>query len=229
MQEKLPPQPVLLVLMACLIVAMMGASAHGAMSIPWSSLPRLLWGELQPGEALLQKVLFDIRLPRVLFSALTGAALAITGVTMQALFRNPLAEPGLVGISAGAALGAVFAIVMTAGGFLTVAAAAFAGSLGATFLAYSIGRRYSGVAGLLLAGIAINTVAGSAIGVFTYLANDTQLRDLTFWSMGSLAAADWKTFFAGAVDGAAGGIPVPAVAHSQRLAAGRTGGRPSGL
>lgn len=190
---KLPPQPVLWLLLCCLVVAALAASASGAVSIPWDRYPRLLWsGELAPEDVLLHKVLVDIRLPRVLFSAMTGAALAVTGVTMQALFRNPLAEPGLVGISSGAALGAVFAIVMTAGGFLVIASAAFCGSLVATFLAYSIGRRYQGVAGLLLAGIAINTIAGSAIGVFTYLADDAQLRDLTFWSMGSLAGADWS-------------------------------------
>ncbi|HUG58282.1 MAG TPA: iron chelate uptake ABC transporter family permease subunit [Candidimonas sp.] len=177
--------------MCCLVLAALAASASGAVSIPWDRYPRLLWGELAPDDVLLHKVLLDIRLPRVLFSSMTGAALAVTGVTMQALFRNPLAEPGLVGISSGAALGAVFAIVMTAGSFFVVASAAFCGSLLATFLAYSIGRRYRGVAGLLLAGIAINTIAGSAIGVFTYLADDAQLRDLTFWSMGSLAGADW--------------------------------------
>lgn len=191
---KLAPQPVLVLLMCCLTLTALAASASGAVAIPWGSLPRLLWGELAPNDLLMHNVLLDIRLPRVLFSGLVGAALAVTGVTMQALFRNPLAEPGLVGISSGAALGAVFAIVMTAGSFLIVAVAAFLGSLLATFLAYSVGRRYNGVAGLLLAGIAINTIAGSAIGVFTYLANDTQLRDLTFWSMGSLAGADWGTF-----------------------------------
>src|SRR3546814_16222780 len=93
------------------------------------------------------------------------AALAATGVTMQALVRNCLAEPGLVGISSGAALGAVCAIVLTAGGFVLIAGSAFLGSLGATFLAYAIGRRYRGVAGLLLAGVAINAMAGSGIGV----------------------------------------------------------------
>lgn len=191
---KLAPQPVLLVLICCLTLATLAASASGAVTIPWGSFPRLLWGELAPADMLMHNVLLDIRLPRVLFSTIVGAALAATGVTMQALFRNPLAEPGLVGISSGAALGAVFAIVMTAGSFFIIAAAAFLGSLLATFLAYSVGRRYNGVAGLLLAGIAINTIAGSAIGVLTYLANDTQLRDLTFWSMGSLAGADWGTF-----------------------------------
>lgn len=190
---KLAPQPVLAILACGLALATLAASASGAVPIPWGSFPRLLWGQLGPGDMLLHNVLMDIRLPRVLFSAVAGAALAATGVAMQALFRNPLAEPGLVGISSGAALGAVFAIVMTAGSFLIIAGSAFLGSLLATFLAYSIGRRYNGVAGLLLAGIAINTIAGSAIGVLTYLANDTQLRDLTFWSMGSLAGADWAS------------------------------------
>src|SRR5690606_7322036 len=97
-----------------------------------SSIPRLLWGDPAADDMLLHNVLLQIRVPRVLFSIVTGAALAATGVTMQALFRNPLAEPGLVGISSGAALGAVCAIVMTAGGFLMVAASAFAGSLLAT-------------------------------------------------------------------------------------------------
>jgi len=190
---KLPPRPVLLLLICCLALAALAASASGAVPIPWATIPRLLWGGPDADQTLLHGVLLDIRLPRVLFSAITGAALAVSGVVMQALFRNPLAEPGLVGISSGAALGAVCAIVMTAGGFLVIASAAFAGSLGATFLAYSIGRRYRGVAGLLLAGIAINAVAGSAIGMFTYAASDTQLRDLTFWIMGSLAGANWPT------------------------------------
>lgn len=195
---RLSPQSVLLTLVVCLALAALVASASGAVRIPWTSFPRLLWGDPGPGELLFQNVLIDIRMPRVLFSAIVGAALAVSGVTMQALFRNPLAEPGLIGISSGAALGAVCAIVVTTGGFFMVASAAFLGSLGATFLAYSIGRRYRGVAGLLLAGVAINTVAGSAIGVFTYVANDTQLRDLTFWSMGSLAGANWATVsFAG--------------------------------
>jgi iron complex transport system permease protein len=191
--RKLPPRPVLLALTACLLLAMLAASASGAVHIPWRDLPRLLWGALAPGDELLHNVLLDIRLPRVVFSAITGAALALTGAAIQALFRNPLAEPGLVGISSGAALGAVAAIVLASGGFFLIAGSAFAGSLLATFLAYSIGRRYTGVAGILLAGIAINTVCASGIGLFTYMANDSQLRDLTFWSLGSLAGADWRT------------------------------------
>lgn len=191
--RKLAPPTVFTWLTAALILAALAAIANGAVHIPWSSFPSLLWGHPATDEMLLHNVLFDIRVPRVLFSSLTGAALAATGVAMQALFRNPLAEPGLVGISSGAALGAVCAIVMTAGGFLVTAGAAFLGSLAATFLAYAVGRRHPGVAGLLLAGVAINAIAGSAIGVFTYLADDNQLRSLTFWSMGSLAGASWST------------------------------------
>ncbi|CAM4354783.1 iron ABC transporter permease [Kerstersia similis] len=174
-----------------LLIAIL-AAVSGAVEIPLMRIPALLAGTQAPEETLWRNVLLDIRLPRVLFALLAGAALAVSGAVMQALFRNPLAEPGLVGISAGGSLGAVGAIVLTNGGFWVLAPSAFVGSLLATMLAYMLGRRFPGVAGLLLAGIAINAVAGSIIGIFTFIATDTQLRDLTFWSMGSLAAADWK-------------------------------------
>lgn len=193
---RLAPRPVLCILTLSLVLAALAASASGAVHIPWDRIPALLWGQPAGNETLLRNVLLDIRVPRVIFSAIVGAALAVTGVTMQALFRNPLAEPGLVGISSGGALGAVCAIVLTAGSFPVIAGSAFVGSLAATFLAYAIGRRYRGVAGLLLAGVAINAMAGSGIGLLTYMADDNQLRDLTFWSMGSLAGGTWKTLAA---------------------------------
>lgn len=181
----------LAVLGAVLVTVALAASASGAVQIPLRDMPALLFGNPVPDDALWRNVLVDIRLPRVLFAMVAGAALAISGAAMQALFRNPLAEPGLIGISAGGALGAVAAIVLTAGGFWVLAPAAFAGSLLATFCAYTLGRRVPGMAGLLLAGIAINAVAGAMIGLFTFVANDAQLRDLTFWTMGSLAGANW--------------------------------------
>lgn len=177
---------------AALVVAML-ATLSGAVQIPFTDALRLLaTSASQPDDTLWRNVLWDIRLPRVVLAVVAGAALAIAGAAMQALFRNPLAEPGLVGISAGGALGAVAAIVLTTGGFIITAPAAFVGSLFTTAAAYVVGRRVPGVAGLLLAGIAINTVAGSLIGLLTYIASDTQLRDLTFWSMGSLAGASWQ-------------------------------------
>ena len=175
-----------------LALAMLGAIAHGAVAIPLRDLPALLWGAPTPDNALWRNVLIDIRLPRVLFAAVTGAGLAISGAAMQALFRNPLAEPGLIGISAGGSLGAVAAIVLTSGGFWITAPSAFAGSLLATMCAYAVGRRVPGVAGLLLAGVAITATSFSVIGLFTFVATDAQLRDLTFWNMGSLGGANWK-------------------------------------
>ncbi|CAB3705729.1 FecCD family ABC transporter permease [Achromobacter kerstersii] len=179
-------------LTVALALAMLAATASGAVSIPLRELPSLLWGAPTPDNALWRNVLIDIRLPRVLFAVVTGAGLAISGAAMQALFRNPLAEPGLIGISAGGALGAVAAIVLTSGGFWITAPSAFAGSLIATLCAYAVGRRVPGVAGLLLAGVAITAMSFSLIGLFTFVATDAQLRDLTFWNMGSLGGANWK-------------------------------------
>lgn len=182
----------LLVLAALLLLVAAGAMSSGAMRLNWLDVWITLSGQHSRLDDLARSVLLDVRLPRVLLAALAGAALAITGAVMQALFRNPLAEPGLIGVSAGGALGAVSAIVLTAGGFWVLAPAAFVGSLGATALAYLLGRRVPGVAGLLLAGVAINTIAASLIGLLTTVANDAQLRDLTFWSMGSLSDARWE-------------------------------------
>ncbi|AZY54431.1 iron ABC transporter permease [Bordetella avium] len=175
-----------------MVVVVCLATASGAVSIPLSALPRLLSGQGGAEDALWRNIIWDIRLPRVAFALVAGAALAICGATMQALFRNPLAEPGLVGISLGGALGAVAAIVLGAGGFALTASAAFVGSLLATACAYVLGQRVPGVSGLLLAGIAINAVCGALIGLLTFLASDAQLRDLTFWNMGSLAGARWS-------------------------------------
>ena len=179
-------------LAAALMLAVVAATANGAVAIPLRELPSLLWGAPTPETALWRNVLIDIRLPRVLFALVAGAGLAVSGAAMQALFRNPLAEPGLIGISAGGALGGVAAIVLTSGGFWITAPAAFAGSLLATLCAYAVGRRVPGVAGLLLAGVAITAMAFSLIGLFTFVATDAQLRDLTFWNMGSLGGANWK-------------------------------------
>ncbi len=146
-------------------------------------------------------VLWDIRLPRVLLGILVGAALAVSGAVLQGLFRNPLADPGIVGVSAGASLGAVCAIVL--GGALPVAAllgvwlvpaAAFAGAWGATLLLFRIATRQgrTSVATMLLAGIALTALAMALTGLLVYMADDAQLRDFTFWNLGSLAGATWS-------------------------------------
>ncbi|MBF2930535.1 iron ABC transporter permease, partial [Pseudomonas aeruginosa] len=125
----------------------------------------------------------------------------LSGVAMQGLFRNPLADPGLVGVSSGAALGAALAIVFGAslGGlpaFLApylLSLCAFGGGLGVTWLVYRLGRRdgQTSVATMLLAGIALTALSGAVIGLFTYLADDATLRTLTFWNLGSLNGASY--------------------------------------
>lgn len=179
----------------CLLV--LAAAASGAVSIPLARLPGLLFGTpVDAEEALWRNVLVEVRLPRVLFAVVVGAGLAIAGAAMQALFRNPLAEPGLIGVSLGGALGAVAAIVLVSPDLVVVAPSAFVGSLLATALAYRLGARQPGVAGVLLAGIAINAICASLIGWLTFQATDTQLRNLTFWNLGSLAGASWPVLAA---------------------------------
>lgn len=142
-----------------------------------------------------------IRLPRLLLAILVGAVLAVSGAAMQGLFRNPLADPGLIGVSSGAALGAVLVIVLGAwlplpSGPYTLPIAAALGGLVATIVVYRLGNGGGGtdVATLLLAGIAINAIAGAGTGLLTYFADDTELRTLTFWLMGSLAGISWPQF-----------------------------------
>ncbi|MBX5134289.1 iron ABC transporter permease [Rhizobium lentis] len=147
-------------------------------------------------------IIFDIRLPRAILGFLIGASLAVSGTVMQGLFRNPLADPGLVGVSSGASFGAVAMIVLGGGlaaplqaffGIYALPAAAFGGGLATTLLLYGIATRHgqTSVATMLLAGIALGALALALTGLLIYLANDQQLRDLTFWSMGSLAGATW--------------------------------------
>ncbi|WDY60553.1 FecCD family ABC transporter permease [Pseudomonas sp. PSKL.D1] len=148
-----------------------------------------------------EMILGQIRLPRTLLGLAVGAVLALSGVAMQGLFRNPLADPGLVGVSAGAAMGAAVAIVGGTwfGGMPDVLApyllslCAFIGGLGVTALVYRLGRRdgQTNVATMLLAGVAMTALGGAAVGLFSYLADDATLRTLTFWNLGSLNGASY--------------------------------------
>ncbi|SLN46452.1 Hemin transport system permease protein HmuU [Falsiruegeria litorea R37] len=192
--------------MTWVLAALLGVVSLSSLAVGASeaSLWRAL-GDLTQGNALStldRVVLVDIRLPRLIMGIMVGAALALSGVMMQGLFRNPLADPGIVGVSAGAGLGAILSIVL--GGMLPVAVltwagswltaiAAFLGSWISTLLLYRVSTRrgQTSVATMLLAGIALGAMTGALGGILVYLADDQQLRDLTFWGMGSLAAATW--------------------------------------
>lgn len=184
----------LVVLSGVLAVIIVIATLQGAYTLSVREVFGQWWGE-SALDTMSYNVLMYIRLPRIVMAVVVGAALSVAGATMQALFRNPLAEPGLVGLSAGASLGAVCAIVLTSGSFAVVSLSAFVGAWVATYAAYQLGRRSQGASGLLLAGIAMNTIVFSVMGLLIVHANDAQLRDVTFWNMGSLAGASWSVLF----------------------------------
>jgi iron complex transport system permease protein len=149
-------------------------------------------------------ILLNIRMPRVILGILVGAALGMGGAALQGLFRNPLADPGLLGVSSGGALGAVVVIVLGTSwvgglgpvlGIFILPFSAFAGALAAACIIYAIasGQGRSDRATMLLAGIAVNAAAGSGTGLLVYLSDSEELKSLTFWIMGSLGGACWQT------------------------------------
>ncbi|EMK6668081.1 iron ABC transporter permease [Vibrio fluvialis] len=148
-------------------------------------------------------VIHEIRFPRTLLCMLVGAILALCGTVMQGLFRNPLAEPGIIGVSAGASLGAALAIVLLGNlnfdarwmNAITLPLCAFLGGALTTIVVYRLGTNKFGtsVTIMLLAGVAISAVSGAGIGYLNYVADDQMLRDLTLWSMGSFAGANWQS------------------------------------
>ena len=184
--------PVLLLLSGLLCAVLIAAASIGPVPIPVLSL---FGGNLSEQQAV---VLSSIRLPRVLLAAVVGASLAVSGAALQGLVRNPLADPSLIGISSCAALAVAVMIVLVgpltgALGLYGLSTAAFIGGLAACLLVFRVARLTGtfSVTYMLLAGIAINALAGAGTGFLTYLSNDQQLRSLTFWTMGSLGGALW--------------------------------------
>lgn len=144
-----------------------------------------------------QLIVWQVRLPRVVLAFLIGAALAAAGVLIQGMVRNPLADPGLIGVSGGAAVAAAAFVVAASHWALPVwgqPVMAFLGGMMALLLVMRLslqGNSLHAMSFLILAGIAINVLAGALIGLLSYMATDSALRQITFWSMGSLASANW--------------------------------------
>lgn len=181
-----------------LFIAFILGVSSGPVLSDWRLIFTFWWpGEFNGIETIHNAVVTEIRLPRITLGIAVGMTLAQAGTTMQTLCRNPLADPGLIGISAGAATLALFVIAFgpTVGlyGSYWVTLAAFVGALLATFLVYHLagGLRGVNIATLILAGVAINALAGAAIGLFSYYADDEALRLMSFWQMGSLAGVTW--------------------------------------
>lgn len=154
-------------------------------------------------ESAAELVFMNIRLPRLLLGVAAGAGLALAGALMQGLFRNPLADPGLIGISSGAALAAGISIVLgqqlfpslpNALGSWTLMLCAFCGGLSVTLLIYLFAQSPTGthIGLMLLAGVAVNALAGAGLGYLNFVATDEQLRNIQFWLLGSLGGARWS-------------------------------------
>jgi iron complex transport system permease protein len=181
-------------LLALLTLFTLCATTFGALKLPLD----ILWH----GDSVLRQIWFTIRLPRVLLALTIGGSLALAGCVMQGLFRNPLADPGLLGISSGAALAVAMWVVLPFSLPLVLMLyapmlAAFLGSLAVTMVIFVLSQRHdNSLSRLLLVGIAINALCGAAVGVLSWLSNDAQLRQLSLWGMGSLGQAQWSTLLA---------------------------------
>ncbi|MGO4714018.1 FecCD family ABC transporter permease [Bradyrhizobium sp. 2TAF24] len=199
--------PVLIVLALGFVACAAAAASIGAAGIPLSRLPAALGLAASNADPALQArdalVLWSIRIPRILITAMVGAMLAVAGAIMQGLFRNPLADPALVGVSSGGAFAAATAIVITDSAWMAglhlpqfelLPVAAFLGSLATTSILYRIASRNgrTSVAIFLLSGLAVAALANAGIGLLVFVADDRQLRDITFWMLGSFSGATWS-------------------------------------
>lgn len=224
------PRTVLLAVLCGLFgVACLASLGVGAVAIGPVEVVRVFWAgiggmsvEANPTHA---GVLYAIRLPRTVLGALAGAGLGVSGAVLQGLFRNPLVDPGLIGVSSGAALAAATVLVLGHGvvshlpqplALFALPVAAFAGGLITVLVVHRLSRTdgRTSIAALLLSGIALNSLAGAATGLLLFVASDAQLRSVTFWNLGSLGGATWPAV------GAAAPFLVAAIALAPTLTRG---------
>ncbi|MEP6946164.1 MAG: iron ABC transporter permease [Acidobacteriota bacterium] len=203
MNKQLRRQRTVVIGISIAMLAVLAASIrYGAVDFSisdiWSALISLLPGK--PDATLDQRIFLELRLPRAFLCLLVGASLGVGGTLMQALFRNPIVEPGLIGTSSGAAFGSALYFVL--GGALQIGTsvwslpiAACIGGIVSTYLVFALARSReesrSSIAMLLLTGLAVNALFMSGIGFLSYIARDPQARSITFWSLGTLTGASW--------------------------------------
>ena len=194
----------LLLIFAVLTLLVLAASIrYGAIDFSVAqitgALSSLLPGHPEP--TLDQRIFLELRLPRAVLCLLVGASLGVGGTLMQALFRNPIVEPGLVGTSTGAAFGS--AVFFVLGSLLHISTslwslpfAACAGGIISTYMVFILARSRedarASIVMLLLTGLAVNALFTSGIGFLSYMARDPQARSITFWTLGTLSGASWK-------------------------------------
>ncbi|HEX6988551.1 MAG TPA: iron chelate uptake ABC transporter family permease subunit [Bacillota bacterium] len=190
----------LLLLGVMLAVAVLLSLGIGAVSVPPAEVVRILasWLSGTAADDTHHRIIVDLRLPRVLLAGLVGAGLSIAGAAFQGLFRNPMADPFVIGVSGGAALGAALAVLLGLHvdllGFGAVPVLAFAGAVGAVVLVHGLaggsGRLSVSVMSLLLAGVAVAALTQAVVSLLVYLSGE-RLRPIVFWQLGSLGGATW--------------------------------------
>jgi iron complex transport system permease protein len=193
----------LLFVLFCMTILSAGT---GAVHLSWTEIIDIIRHKMGADvnvNSIHEGLFFEIRLPRTFLCILVGASLSVSGSLMQSLFRNPIVEPGLIGTSAGSALGAALLIVLGRNAFfnniqflgdLIMPACAFAGGLVATLLVYyfSASLNRVNISIMILAGIAVNAMANGATGFLAYIARDPQARSITFWNLGTISGANWE-------------------------------------
>jgi len=185
-------KPAMPTLIGLVLLVGIGSLGVGSASIGFGDVLDVMTGTADTGQ-FAYTIVRDIRAPRTLLAMLVGAGIAASGAAIQGLFRNPLADPALIGVSSGAALFAAAFLVFGArlGGLAGLTTSAFVGGLLTTWLVLEVGRRGGTISAMLLAGVAVNALAISGIGLLSYLSTDIQLRSVAFWALGSLNGADW--------------------------------------
>lgn len=177
---------------------------YGAMDFSGHDMAAAVWGKLtgQNNLSLDQRIFIELRVPRAILCLLVGAALGVGGTLMQALFRNPIVEPGLVGTSSGAAFGAALfyvfgALLKVNFGSWTLPLAACGGGVVSTYLVFALAHTKSqgrsSILRLLLTGLAINALFMSGIGFLSYVARDPAARSIIYWNLGTLSGANWNS------------------------------------
>lgn len=206
--KRFEPRKIIISLMVLLPSVILVAVLSGAVTIPLTEFFRLMQSgffndtaEIAHKQDIYEAILLQIRLPRVILAAAIGSVLAISGAAMQGLFRNPLADPSLIGVTAGASLGASIMIVVSASygvswlGLPLITLGAFLGGILAVTIVYRLATSVQGtsIATMLLAGIGITALAGAAASLLEFYASNTLLRNIRIWHMGSLDNANLAT------------------------------------
>ncbi|HWB32834.1 MAG TPA: iron ABC transporter permease [Acidobacteriaceae bacterium] len=215
----------LVALFVLMVATTIASIRYGAMDFSAHDMAAAAWGRLtgNPNLTLDQRIFIQLRVPRAILCLLVGASLGVGGTLMQALFRNPIVEPGLVGTSSGAAFGAALFYVFGAllkinlGGW-TLPLAACAGGVLSTYLVFALAHTKhegrSSILRLLLTGLAINALFMSGIGFLSYVARDPAARSIIYWNLGTLSGADWNSVIVVGIATLGGLIPAIAFAKS---------------